>query len=62
MCAVMHQSTTTSDIHKYYLYLISYIRSYVFPQVQDAKGSLDMHIHFWLGKESSQVCHSLHHR
>ncbi|KAF6030460.1 qua [Bugula neritina] len=28
--------------------------SYILLSVQDVKGSLDMHVHFWLGKESSQ--------
>jgi len=28
--------------------------------VQDVKGSLDMHVHFWLGKESSQVIYLIY--
>ena len=29
-------------------------------QIKEAKGSIDAHIHFWLGKETSQVRESAH--
>ena len=53
-CSVHHHKGEPASYHQVFVSLIQFF--VIFQQVQEVKGTLDMHIHFWLGKESSQVC------